>query len=110
MNYERGDVVWSDDPFKDDSDAGRPWLVVNTDVHPFDDEQYMAVALSTSGYEATLPISDIDWIGGGTPYQSYVLPWAVNSPQNRFIEFRQGRLTGEYVQRVVSELVSYITV
>ncbi len=67
MNYERGDVVWSDDPFKDDSDAGRPWLVVNTDAHPFDDEQHMAVALSTSGYEATLPISDIDWIDGGCP-------------------------------------------
>lgn len=67
MNYERGDVVWSDDPFKDDSDAGRPWLVVNTDVHPFDDEQYMAVALSTSGHEAALPISDTDWIDGGRP-------------------------------------------
>jgi mRNA-degrading endonuclease toxin of MazEF toxin-antitoxin module len=109
MNHSRGDVVWSDDPFKDDPDAGRPWLVLNTDAHPFGDEQYMAVALSTSGYDAALAIPDKEWIDGGTPRQSYVLPWAVHSPQTRFIEFQQGRLTEAYIEQVVSELVSYIS-
>lgn len=75
MNGERGDVVWSDDPFKDET-AGRPWLVLNDETHPFSDQQYMTVALSTSGHDAALPIRDDDWVEGGTPKQSYVLPWA----------------------------------
>ena len=41
MSYDRGDVVWCRDPFKDDSEAGRPWLVLNNDTHPFGDEQYV---------------------------------------------------------------------
>lgn len=32
MSPDRGDVVWSDDPFKDDPEAGRPWLTLNTDA------------------------------------------------------------------------------
>lgn len=75
MSHDRGDVVWSDDPFKHGT-AGRPWLVLNDDTHPFGDEQHMAVALSTSGHDAALPIREDDWVEGGTPKRSYVLPWA----------------------------------
>lgn len=90
MNPGRGDVVWSDDPFKDGPEAGRPWLVLSTDTHPFSAEQSMAVALSTSGHDEAIPIPAEEWLDGGTPRQSYALPWAVHSPQTRFIEFRQG--------------------
>lgn len=108
MSYDRGAVVWSDDPFKDDPDAGRPWLVLNTDAHPFAEEQYVAVALSTSGYDDAHPVGTDDWVEGGVPRQSYVLPWAVHSPQSEFVEHYQGRLTDEFVDSVVTELVSYV--
>lgn len=65
MTYPWGAVVWGDDPFKDDPEAGRPWLVVGNETQPFHDEQCMAVALSTSGHEAALPIDDDHWIEGG---------------------------------------------
>lgn len=108
MTYTRGAVVWSGDPFKDDPEAGRPWLVVGNETQPFHDEQRMAVALSTSGHESALPIDDDHWIEGGVPYESYVLPWAVHSPQRRYVDERIGRLDGEFVERVVDELVSYL--
>lgn len=57
MSDERGDVVWSDDPFKDET-TGRPWLVLNDETHPFGGQQYMTVALSTSGHDAALRIRD----------------------------------------------------
>lgn len=108
MTYPRGAVVWSDDPFKDDPEAGRPWLVVGNETQPFHDEQRMAVALSTSGHEAALPIDDDRWIEGGIPHQSYALPWAVHSPQRRYVEERVGRLEDGFVDRVVDELVGYV--
>jgi mRNA-degrading endonuclease toxin of MazEF toxin-antitoxin module len=101
-------VVWSDDPFKDDPTAARPWLVVNNETHPFGDRQHMTVALTTSGHDAALPVRDGDWVDGGTPERSYVLPWAVHSPQRDDIDRRQGRLEPSFVGRVVEELVSYI--
>ena len=47
MQPERGDVVRSVDPFKLGGSRQRPWLIVNNDAHPFGDEQYVAVAVST---------------------------------------------------------------
>jgi mRNA-degrading endonuclease toxin of MazEF toxin-antitoxin module len=108
MRRERGAVCWSDDPFKDDTDAGRPWLVVSTGGHPFADEQSMVVALSTSGHDAALLISDEAWREGKTPRRSYVLPWAVHSVRNERIEERLGVLEQSFVDSVVTELRQYI--
>ncbi len=47
MRPERGDVVRSTDPFKFGAEQQRPWLIVNDDSHPFADEQFIAVAVST---------------------------------------------------------------
>ncbi len=45
--FERGDVVYGDDPFKTD-EAARPWLVVsNHEGRPFHGEQYLALTLTT---------------------------------------------------------------
>lgn len=108
MSYDRGDVLWSRDPFKDDPDAGRPWLVLNNETHPFREEQSMSVALSTSGYEPALPIEAGDWLDGGLPRRSYALPWAVHSPRHRYVHRRIGRLTVGLVDRVVDALGSYV--
>ncbi len=108
MIPSRGDVVWGDDPFKHDPDPGRPWLVLNSDGHPFADEQSIAVALSTSGHVDALPIPDDRWLDGGTPRRSYVLPWSLHSPQSRYVEFRQGRLDERFVSEVSRRSTSYI--
>lgn len=83
MQPERGDVVRSSDPFKLGDDRQRPWLVVNNDAHPFDDEQFIAVAISTRQYDDSLPLTADVWTDGGVPRESYVSPWAVHSPRER---------------------------
>lgn len=107
MTYERGTVVWSDDSFKDDPEAGRPWLVLSNESQPFRDEQYMSVALSTSGHDEAVPLEG-GWVDGGVPMRSYALPWAVHSVQHQYIEERIGRLSESVVELVVEELTSYL--
>lgn len=81
MQPERGDVVRSSDPFKLGGDRQRPWLIVNNDSHPFGDEQFVAVAVSTKAYEGSLAFDDEVWEIGGVPRESFVSPWAVHSPR-----------------------------
>lgn len=82
--------------------------MLNTDAHPFADEQYVAVALSTSGHDGAIPVPDDEWVDGGVPRGSHALPWAVPSPQLAFVEHYQGQLTDQFVDSVVAELVSYV--
>lgn len=44
---KRGHVVLAPDPFKEQNNTTRPWVVVNTEAHPFDSEQYIVMALTT---------------------------------------------------------------
>jgi len=81
MQPEQGDVVRSVDPFKLGEDRQRPWLIVNNDSHPFSDEQFVAVAISTKEYENSIALKPDAWTVGGVPKQSFVSPWAVHSPR-----------------------------
>lgn len=109
MTVDRGAVIWSADPFKADPEAGRPWLTLDNETQPFRDEQSMTVALTTSGYEAALRIRPEDWLEGGLPRESYALPLAVHSPRHRYIDRRLGMLEPAFVDRVATDLHSYIT-
>ncbi len=66
MSYQRGDVVWGPDPFKSGENP-RPWLILNNDSHPFGDEEYMTVTLTTTAHDEGLPLEDANWIEGGMP-------------------------------------------
>ncbi|ADQ65975.1 hypothetical protein C499_19382 [Halogeometricum borinquense DSM 11551] len=97
MQPERGDVVRSSDPFKLGDDRQRPWLIVNNSTHPFGDQQYIAVAISTKGYDDSLPLTDDLWEVGGVPRDSFVSPWAVHSPRKEDFVAWQGRLEKAFV-------------
>lgn len=92
MSYERGDVVVALDPFKDDSSA-RPFLIINDSETPFHGEQYIALSLTTrTWYEERIPLAEGDWIDGGAPRSSSIMPWSVNSIDSELIEHYQGTL------------------
>jgi len=107
MSYRRGDVVWGPDPFRDGENP-RPWLVLNNGTHPFSDEEYMTVTLTTTPHDAGVPLEESDWIEGGMPRQSYASPWAVASPKHVALVRRQGRLAEPVVRTVVDELTGYL--
>ena len=93
MQPKRGDVVRSSDPFKLGEDSQRPWLIVNNETHPFGDEQYVAVAITTKEYGDSLPLKrDVRNIGG-VPRESFVSSWAVHSPRIEDLVAWQGRVT-----------------
>ncbi|WP_255197847.1 hypothetical protein [Halorarius litoreus] len=108
MDPERGDMVRSADPFKLEADRQRPWLVVNNDSHPFGDEQYIALAISTKEYEDSVALAEDIWEVGGVPRQSFVSPWAVHSPRREDLVAWQGRVTGTFVDRVVDAFAAYL--
>jgi len=108
MQPEQGDVVRSADPFKLGADHQRPWLIVNNGSHPFSDEQFVAVAISTKEYEDSLTLVPDVWTVGGVPRESFVSPWAVHSPRVEDLVAWQGRVTDEFVRDVVTALETYL--
>ncbi|WP_336133883.1 hypothetical protein [Natronomonas amylolytica] len=108
MQPERGDVVRSSDPFKLGEDSQRPWLIVNNSSHPFVDEQFLAVAVSTKEYEDSLALRPYVWEVGGVPHESFASPWAVHSPRIEDLVAWQGRVTDEFVDTVVDEIETYL--
>lgn len=108
MQPERGDVVRSSDPFKLGDDRQRPWLIVNNDSHPFGDEQYIAIAISTKEYDESLALTTDVWEVGGVPRNSFVSPWAVHSPRDEDFIAWQGTVTEPFVCQVVEHVESYL--
>ena len=107
MQPRRGDVVRSADPFKLGTDSQRPWLIVNNESHPFGDEQFIAVAISTKEYQESVPLNPSVWERGGVPQESFVSPWAVHSPRVEDIVAWQGRVVNTFVESVVEQVFSY---
>lgn len=106
-DLNRGEVVAVADPF--DGETERPFVVVNTDAHPFHGEQYVALTLTTrTWYEGTIPLSDDDFADGGVPEDSSIVPWGVASPGVADVGERFGRLTSGTVDDAVDALTTYL--
>lgn len=109
MSYKRGDAVVALDPFKDDETAGRPFLLINHAEAPFHGEQFIVLSLTTrTWYDERIPLSDEDWIDGGAPESNSIMPWSVNSMKREWIDYRQGTLHEDIVERAVTQLVNYV--
>ena len=104
--FERGDVVYGDDPFKGEQ-AARPWLVLsNHEDRPFHGEQYIALTLTTRSWiDGLIDVPEGSWLRGGTPDESRIAPWGVQSIDREDIDFWQGRLESELVDEAVAALV-----
>ncbi|MBB6647806.1 type II toxin-antitoxin system PemK/MazF family toxin [Halobellus ruber] len=104
--FERGDVVYGDDPFKGEEDA-RPWLILsNHKGRPFHGEQYIALTLTSKSWmDGLIDIPEESWLRGGTPDESRIVPWGVQSIGHEDIDFWQRRLAGELADNAANALV-----
>jgi mRNA interferase MazF len=108
VQYERGDVAYGADPFKG-VDAARPWLIISTDTHPFHGDQYIATTLTTkTWYDQRISPDESDWIEGGTPEESSVVPWNISSIDHDDLDFWQGRLRSSVVDEAVDSHTRYL--
>ncbi|SDR39752.1 growth inhibitor [Natronobacterium texcoconense] len=108
MKYERGDVVEVGDPF-DEEKPSRPFVICNTEEHPFDGEQYVAVTLTTrTWYDETISVTEDDFIDGELPKRSFLVPWGVVSLNHDEILEWFGRIEDARVDEAVDRLVEYL--
>lgn len=108
MKYERGDVVEASDPFNEEKPS-RPFVVINTESHPFDGDQYVAVTLtSRTWYDETIPITEDDFLDGELPKDSYLVPWGVVSLSHDDILDWFGRIERAPLDETVDQLIGYL--
>jgi mRNA-degrading endonuclease toxin of MazEF toxin-antitoxin module len=108
MSYRRGDVLYGADPFKGEDDS-RPWVVISNDSHPFHGAQYIVLGLTTKTWHNGLrSIDDDDWLDGGTPEPSSIIPWSVETLEHADVDFWQGRLARPLIDDCVDILVDYL--
>ena len=107
--YEPGDVVFGDDPYKG-TDAARPWLLVsNHEGKPFHGDQYIGISLTTQSWlDGLIEIDEAAWIAGGTPEDSRIVPWAVQSISHTDVDYWQGRLREDLLADAVDALIAEV--
>ena len=116
--YGIGDVVWTVDPFKHGGDVSRMFATVSTQTHPFQDQQFIGVSITTTDHLIGHPLFDEYWEKGGTPEDSYILPLSIHTPKVSNIQAPpdyenitdpwQGRLDEELMTKVAGEIFSAI--
>lgn len=104
MKYGQGAVVWGPGLVRDE----RPWVVINNRRHPFEDEECVVVAVTTTERERAVPLNDGDFSEGGVPRTSYISPWFVTTRKTTSMNERQGLLTDEAFERVHQEMLRYL--
>ena len=106
---ERGHTVLASDPFKPDGDATRPWVIVNNDRHPFDQEQYIVMALTTQKwYDERVQLTDADYGDRGAPRERSIVPHAVASLAPWLMSDYVCRIRSAPLDVAVDALVAYL--
>jgi len=88
--YRRGAVVKAPDPFG--AGSHRPYVHVTDPSHPFDGEEGLFVAVTTTERSAAVELADDDFVSGGLPRRSNVSPWVVTTFKHADVAGREGRL------------------
>lgn len=105
--FSRGDVVWHTALFRD---SGRPWVVLSDESHPFHGTEYLVAGVTTTERDEAVPIPERRWVTGAPPRTSYVSPWFVSTIKHDSVESGVGSLDSELVDRLLSEVRSYLGV
>lgn len=89
IGVEQGDVLWAVDPFRESTDTQRPLVVLSNDSHPFHDEQWITVALSTVPHPRAIEVTDGDWLAGTLPPAELRVPVGHPLPAGRICRLRR---------------------
>ena len=105
--FQKGDVFWAPDPFRQGSNP-QLWLVLAADLLPFPGQEYICAALTTSDLGANYEVGT-DWITGRNPQKtSYCSPWVVATIKDRAVVNPQGEITTAFTDRMVAECTRYL--
>lgn len=82
----------------------RPYLVVSGDAHPFYGEEYVALCVTTTAWEAALPVPFDAWVHGGLPKPGFVKPWQPTLLKHKDVIDALGVVDAAFVDRTVERL------
>jgi mRNA-degrading endonuclease toxin of MazEF toxin-antitoxin module len=103
--YRRGDVVWHPAPFRE---GGRPYIVLSDDSHPFYEEEYVVVGVTTTEREWAVELTPERWAKGGAPKRSWASPWYTMTVKHATISDRLGKLTPDATDRIATALARLV--
>jgi mRNA interferase MazF len=108
-SLERGHVVLAPDPFKSEDEATRPWVIVNNENHPFDEEQYISMGLTTkTWYDERIPLEEEDYLHRRAPEKSSIIPHSVASISPNLMTDYICQIRDHPLDEAVDELMSYL--
>lgn len=103
--FERGDVVWAPDPFREGTNP-RPWLVLVAEGLPYPGEEYVCAALTTSDLSAN---HEVRWADGRNPDRtSYCSPWVLATVKHAVVVSPQGQVTETFADRMVDSAQAFL--
>ncbi|AKH98269.1 hypothetical protein [Halanaeroarchaeum sulfurireducens] len=104
--YERGDVVKGPDFFG--ASPFRPWVCIQSGAHPFDDQEGIFVAVTTTRRTEAIPLTNGDFKSGGLPKTSFVNPWTVTTIKHADIQSREGVIVENTIEAITQNLCDFV--
>ncbi|WP_135853172.1 hypothetical protein [Halorussus salinus] len=108
MGYDRGTVVKGPDLLADHE--YRPYVCLTDESHPFNDEEALYAAVTTTRRAAAIPLASADFKSGGLPRESYVNPWTVVPIRHADVYDEEGRLVEATTEKIAQEAAGYLGV
>ncbi|PSQ01267.1 hypothetical protein BRC92_11015 [Halobacteriales archaeon QS_4_69_31] len=105
MTYDRSTVVVTSDPLG--NTPRRPYLILSDQSHPFAGSQYIAVGITTTEYDESIPLAD-SFVRGSLDRESLVSPWAVVSVLDDHIERAVAHVSESVTERTARQTAGYI--
>ena len=86
----------------------RPYVCLSDETHPFSDEEALYASVTTTPREIAIPLPDEAFESGGLPHESYANPWTVVSIRHVDMEYEEGHLINERIERVATAAAGYL--
>lgn len=106
MAYSRGEVVKGPDVVGPHDH--RPYILISTPDHPFDEEEGLWVTVTTQGRSQAIPLGDSDFETGGLDKTSFASPWNVVTIKFADMDAVEGKLNDEVTRQIVTDVGFYI--
>lgn len=106
MSYSRGEVVKGPDLVGPHDH--RPYVLISTTDHPFQDEEGLWVTVTTTGRSRAIPLGNDDFHSGGLDKPSFASPWNVATIKFADMGKREGVLKDDVVRQIVTDVGFYI--
>lgn len=107
-DLSNGDVVWSEDLYKE-GDAGRPLLVVGNAEMADHGMQFVCVNLTSRTYhDHSIAIDEGDYENAPLPLESHALPWVFQTVSREHVQRYVTSITDEKHREITNEARSYL--